>query len=76
MFKTIKPGDRVTIRTALGQERDGRAIMFNCKVQGWLLNMGGKHGSPAIATEKNVLAVKASRHDEFHAIASIINGRN
>ena len=76
MFKMIKPGDRVTITTPLGQERTGRAIMFNCKVGAWVLNMGGKHGTPGLATEKNTLAVKAARHDEFAAIASVINGRN
>jgi len=56
-LKTIKPGDRVTIVTPQGQERTGRAVMRG--PHGWVLNMGGKHGRPAVASERNIVAVKA-----------------
>lgn len=76
MFKTIRLEDRVTIRTPLGQERSGRAVMFNKQVGAWVLNMGGKHGVPGLADERNTLAVAASKRDGFQRTASIINGRN
>jgi len=42
--------------TPLNQKVSGRAVMKGpC---GWVLNMGGKYGRPAIATEDNVVAVK------------------
>jgi len=46
MFQTIQCGDRVTINTPQGQERTGRAVMFNCKAGAWVLNLGGRHQAP------------------------------
>lgn len=58
-FSTIKPGCRVTIVTPHSQQRTGRAVMRG--PAGWVLNMGGKHGTPGIATETNVLMVRCPR---------------
>jgi hypothetical protein len=55
----IGPGDRVTIRTPHGQERTGRAVMRG--PAGWVLNMGGKHGTPGIASEDNIVKVRKAR---------------
>ena len=74
MFSDIKCGSTVTIRNAAGQEHSGRAIMFNRKIGGWVLNMGGRYGMPGIATERNVVAVKAPKQDGFTAQARILNG--
>ena len=52
----IKAGDRVTIVTAHGQRRTGRAVMRG--PAGWVLNMGGPHGTPGIANEKNIVRIK------------------
>lgn len=54
-FKGLRPGDRVTIRTPQGQERTGRVVMtFPEHV---VLNMGGAHGTPGIANERNFVRV-------------------
>jgi hypothetical protein len=54
----IRPGDRVTITTSHGQEMTGRAVMYNAQQQCWVLNMGGKHGTPGIADETNIVKVR------------------
>lgn len=62
--QTIRHNDRVTIlipagRTMRGVEykaATGRAVMHSAN-GGWVLNMGGRHGIPAIATESNTLEV-------------------
>jgi len=60
----IKAGDRVTILIPNGIGRNGvemkqatgRAVMRG--PAGWVLNMGGKHGTPAIASARNLFDVK------------------
>ena len=59
MLEHIRFGDRVTIRDRFGQERTGRAVMRG--PSGWVLNMGGRHGTPAIATDENITKVPARR---------------
>jgi hypothetical protein len=56
LFHSIKPGSRVTIKTPQGQEFTGKAVMKG--PYGWVLNMGGKHGRPGIASPENIVAVK------------------
>lgn len=59
LFDAIRPGDRVTIVNRFGQQRAGRCVM---KFPGHaVLNMGGKHGTPAIASELNVVKVRKAR---------------
>lgn len=74
MFTTIKPGDRVTIETKHGQKITGRAIMFNCAFKSWVLNTGGAHGTPSLATAANTIKVTPARCDGFAKQAAIING--
>jgi hypothetical protein len=53
---TINPRDRVTISTRFGP-RTGRAqplLFFPTHV---VLNLGGKHGTPAVADLGNIIAV-------------------
>ena len=54
-IKTLA-GDRVTIVNRFGQSRTGRAVMRG--PAGWVLNMGGRYGTPAIATNENIVLVK------------------
>lgn len=58
-FSTIKAGCRVTIVTPHKQQRTGRAVMRG--PHGWVLNMGGRHGTPGIASESNTLMVRCPR---------------
>ena len=56
LVDTISVGSRVTIVDRFGKERTGRAVMRG--PYGWVLNMGGKHGTPAIASADNVVSVR------------------
>ncbi len=55
LLNSIAPGDQVTISTPQGGKRSGRAVMRG--PHGWVLNAGGKHGTPIVATERNILKV-------------------
>ena len=59
LFDTIKARDRVTIVDRFGQQRTGRAVMRG--PAGWVLNMGGRHGTPGIASPENVVRVVRAR---------------
>ena len=54
----IKHGDKVTIVSSTGQRLTGRAVMFNPKINAWVLNTGGRYGSTAIADFSNVIRVQ------------------
>ena len=63
---TIRPGDRVTIRDRFGKERTGRAVMRSSH-GGWVLNMGGAHGTPGLADDSNITSVKTPKAKTGHA---------
>lgn len=65
LIDAVRPGMRVTIRTPQGQERSGKAVMRSDD-GGWVLNMGGAHGTPGIANSNNI--VKVSGAGSFNAI--------
>jgi hypothetical protein len=68
LFSQIKSGDRVTIVNRFGQKMSGRAVMRG--PAGWVLNMGGPHGTPGIADERNVVQVSHGRSGMETMIAS------
>jgi hypothetical protein len=55
LLDAIRPGDKVTISNHLGQHRTGRALFMG--THGWVLNMGGRYGTPGVATVRNVVRV-------------------
>jgi hypothetical protein len=55
LFSLITAGSRVTIVNRFGQQSTGRAVMRG--PYGWVLNMGGPHGRPGIASDENVVKV-------------------
>jgi hypothetical protein len=57
MFNTIKAGTRVTIKTPQGNEITGKAVMYNSDYDSWVLNVGGRYGTPKIASRKNVVKI-------------------
>lgn len=59
LVDTIHAGDRVTIVNRFGQQRTGRAVMRG--PYGWVLNLGGAHGTPGIASDENVVAVRPAK---------------
>lgn len=52
----ISPGDRVTWVDRFGKERTGKAVMPSSH-GGWVLNMGGAHGTPAVVDNANIVRV-------------------
>lgn len=66
--RVIQRGDRVTIRTPQDQYRTGTAVMLG--PAGWVLNMGGPHGTPGIASDKNVVKItrKGQRKPVYDAM--------
>lgn len=58
---TIQHGDRVTIVDQFGKRHTGRAVMRSSYPNAWVLNMGGRHGTPALASDENVVAVRKGR---------------
>lgn len=55
----IRNGDRVTIETRHGNSVSGVATMRG--PAGWVINTGGRHGTPAIASERNVVSIRRGR---------------
>lgn len=60
LIDTIRAGDRVTIVNRFGQTSTGRAVMPSAH-GGWVLNMGGRYGTPGIADDSNVVKVSKPR---------------
>lgn len=60
LIDLVKPGSRVTIVDRFGKQRSGRAVM-PCSAGGWVLNMGGRHGTPGIADDTNTVRVRAPK---------------
>lgn len=61
ILDAIRAGDRVSIVDRFGKVREGRAVMRG--PHGWVLNMGGRHGTPAVATPENITKVKQARRN-------------
>jgi hypothetical protein len=61
LIDAVRPGDRVTIVNRFGQERSGRAVM-PCSAGGWVLNMGGRYGTPGIADDTNTVKVRKAKN--------------
>lgn len=56
LHAAVGPGDRLTIRTAQGQELTGRVVMRNA--YGFVLNLGGRYGKPGVATPENLVKIR------------------
>jgi hypothetical protein len=67
MIANIRPGDRVTILVPNGMGRNGqeyreatgRAVI--CSGTHVALNLGGLHGTPGVATPKNIVRVNSRK---------------
>jgi len=60
VIDNIKRGDRVTIVDRFGKKHSGSAVMRST-YGGWVLNMGGRYGTPGIADENNIVQVRKAR---------------
>ncbi len=55
--QAIRAGDRVTIITPHGNRLTGRAVMPSA-YGGWVLNGGGRYGTPLLADDENIVKVQ------------------
>jgi hypothetical protein len=60
LIESVRPGDTVTIVTPHGSQLKGRAVMPSSH-GGWVLNGGGRHGTPLLADDSNTIKVSKSR---------------
>lgn len=72
ILDAIHVGDRVTVVNRFGQERTGRAVMRG--LHGWVLNMGGAHGTPKVADNENIVRV-SGRHGGNKTVMEVEGGR-
>ena len=74
LYDAIRNGDTVTIETRHGNLLKGRAVMLG--PGGWVLNLGGPHGTPGIANRDNVVAVRKRRGASAERVSDLYFSRN
>ena len=67
----IRHGDRVTILTPHGSKLTGKAVMRG--PYGWVLNLGGAHGTPGIATAENIVSVRKANPSQRTKISTFFD---
>ena len=67
MFKDIHIGDSVTMMTPQGQELRGKAVMKG--PHGWVINTGGRHGTPRVVSESNFVRMRKGRNRKIDIFA-------
>lgn len=80
LLDQVRPGSTVTVVNRFGQLRKGRAVMRSSS-GGWVLNMGGRYGTPEIADDKNITKVSGgrraqARNPELLVVSNPGNRRN
>ena len=60
LSSSVSPGARVTFVDYDGKLRTGRAVMRSSS-GGWVLNMGGRYGTPAVVDDSNITKVSSPR---------------
>lgn len=74
-FSAIGPGDTVVFATPHGTAR-GRVVMRSSH-GGWVVNLGGKYGTPGIVDESNFMRIaRTARRSESEAIKRLGLHRN
>ena len=58
MVLNVKHGDRVTIRDRFGKQRTGTVNGLLIFPTHCVLNLGGRYGTPAVATSSNIVRVR------------------
>lgn len=61
LISRVKAGDMVTIVTPQGSRLTGRAVMRTSNRKGWVLNLGGPHGTPGLAYDRNTIKVSKAK---------------
>jgi hypothetical protein len=63
LFSMIKPNSTVVVKGRFGVQR-GKARIYNKHHNVWVLNLGGRHGTPGIATRDNIISVDRKKVTE------------
>mgnify|MGYP005707322299 FL=1 len=72
MFKDIMVGDSVTMSTPQGQLLNGKAVMKG--PYGWVVNVGGRHGTPRVVHENNFVKMRKGKNRKPDFLGGFING--
>jgi hypothetical protein len=72
-WNDIQRGDRVTFVDRFGQKRTGKAVMRG--PNGWVLDMGGKHGTPAVPNPDTIIKVAKGRNRKPDGFADLLYGK-
>lgn len=59
--EVVRHGDILTILSPHGGTFKGRAVMRTSDRAGWVINIGGAHGTPKLALPHNLYSVKQSK---------------
>ena len=72
MFEDIMVGDSVTMKTPQGQELRGKAVMKG--PHGWVINTGGRYGTPRVVHENNFVKVRKGKNRRPDFLGGFLNG--
>lgn len=72
MFKDIHIGDSVTMMTPQGQELRGKAVMKG--PHGWVINIGGRFGTPKVVNENNFIKMRKGRNRKPDFLGDFLHG--
>ena len=71
MYNEIQVGDTVYFSTPHSAELKGRAVMKG--PAGWVLNCGGRHGTPGVVSEKNFIKLRKGRNRRPDYLGNFLN---
>ena len=71
MFEDIMVGDSVTMSTPQGQLLNGKAVMKG--PYGWVVNVGGGHGTPRVVHENNFIKMRKGKNRKPDYFGNFIN---
>jgi hypothetical protein len=71
MYNEIQVGDTVYFSTPHSAELKGRAVMKG--PAGWVLNCGGRHGTPRVVSEKNFIKLRKGRNRRPDYLGNFLN---
>ncbi len=72
MFEDIMVGDSITMSTPQGQLLNGKAVMKG--PYGWVINVGGRHGTPRVVHENNFVKMRKGKNRRPDALGGFLNG--
>ena len=72
MFQDIQSGDTVYFSTPHTAEMRGKAVMKG--PHGWVVNAGGRHGTPKVVSESNFIKLRKGANRKPDHIGAFLHG--